>query len=80
MLQLRIYEIFEVNKAAFHARFRDHAGLSPPSPFGQVRGAPARRGLPVSTRSISVQLGGPVNQLIFTVYRTHVLTTFGRKM
>jgi len=24
--QLRIYEIFERNKAAFHARFRDHAG------------------------------------------------------
>lgn len=23
--QLRIYEIFEVSKAAFHARFRDHA-------------------------------------------------------
>jgi hypothetical protein len=23
--QLRIYEIFEQNKAAFHARFRDHA-------------------------------------------------------
>ena len=23
--QLRIYEIFEYNKAAFHARFRDHA-------------------------------------------------------
>lgn len=23
--QLRIYEIFESNKAAFHARFRDHA-------------------------------------------------------
>lgn len=23
--QLRIYEIFEGNKAAFHARFRDHA-------------------------------------------------------
>src|SRR5438270_13424214 len=23
--QLRIYEIFETNKAAFHARFRDHA-------------------------------------------------------
>jgi hypothetical protein len=23
--QLRIYEIFELNKAAFHARFRDHA-------------------------------------------------------
>jgi hypothetical protein len=23
--QLRIYEIFEPNKAAFHARFRDHA-------------------------------------------------------
>jgi hypothetical protein len=23
--QLRIYEIFENNKAAFHARFRDHA-------------------------------------------------------
>jgi heme-degrading monooxygenase HmoA len=23
--QLRIYEIFEKNKAAFHARFRDHA-------------------------------------------------------
>ncbi len=23
--QLRIYEIFEANKAAFHARFRDHA-------------------------------------------------------
>ena len=23
--QLRIYEIFEENKAAFHARFRDHA-------------------------------------------------------
>jgi hypothetical protein len=23
--QLRIYEIFEINKAAFHARFRDHA-------------------------------------------------------
>jgi NIPSNAP len=23
--QLRIYEIFEDNKAAFHARFRDHA-------------------------------------------------------
>ena len=23
--QLRIYEIFEHNKAAFHARFRDHA-------------------------------------------------------
>ena len=23
--QLRIYEIFEMNKAAFHARFRDHA-------------------------------------------------------
>ena|SRR6516165_3021998 len=23
--QLRIYEIFERNKAAFHARFRDHA-------------------------------------------------------
>jgi hypothetical protein len=25
MQQLRIYEIFEHNKAAFHARFRDHA-------------------------------------------------------
>ncbi len=24
--QLRIYEIVENNKAAFHARFRDHAG------------------------------------------------------
>ena len=24
--QLRIYEIFDANKAAFHARFRDHAG------------------------------------------------------
>jgi heme-degrading monooxygenase HmoA len=24
--QLRIYEIFEHNKAAFHDRFRDHAG------------------------------------------------------
>jgi hypothetical protein len=23
--QLRIYEIFEASKAAFHARFRDHA-------------------------------------------------------
>ena len=23
--QLRIYEIFEMNKAAFHVRFRDHA-------------------------------------------------------
>ncbi len=23
--QLRVYEIFEANKAAFHARFRDHA-------------------------------------------------------
>jgi hypothetical protein len=23
--QLRIYEIFEATKAAFHARFRDHA-------------------------------------------------------
>jgi hypothetical protein len=23
--QLRVYEIFEHNKAAFHARFRDHA-------------------------------------------------------
>ena len=23
--QLRIYEIFEHNKTAFHARFRDHA-------------------------------------------------------
>jgi hypothetical protein len=23
--QLRIYEIFETNKQAFHARFRDHA-------------------------------------------------------
>jgi len=23
--QLRIYEIFENNKSAFHARFRDHA-------------------------------------------------------
>ena len=23
--QLRIYEVFETNKAAFHARFRDHA-------------------------------------------------------
>jgi hypothetical protein len=23
--QLRIYEIFEANKDAFHARFRDHA-------------------------------------------------------
>jgi hypothetical protein len=23
--QLRIYEIFDANKAAFHARFRDHA-------------------------------------------------------
>ena len=23
--QLRVYEIFERNKAAFHARFRDHA-------------------------------------------------------
>lgn len=23
--QMRIYEIFEANKAAFHARFRDHA-------------------------------------------------------
>ena len=23
--QLRVYEIFEPNKAAFHARFRDHA-------------------------------------------------------
>jgi hypothetical protein len=23
--QLRIYEIFEHNKAAFHTRFRDHA-------------------------------------------------------
>ena len=23
--QLRIYEIFEKNKAQFHARFRDHA-------------------------------------------------------
>jgi len=23
--ELRIYEIFEANKAAFHARFRDHA-------------------------------------------------------
>lgn len=23
--QLRIYEIFENNKAAFHERFRDHA-------------------------------------------------------
>lgn len=23
--QLRIYEIFDTNKAAFHARFRDHA-------------------------------------------------------
>ena len=26
--QLRIYEIFEHNKAAFHARFRDHAARS----------------------------------------------------
>ncbi|CAN7606318.1 NIPSNAP family protein [Phenylobacterium sp. LjRoot225] len=25
LYQLRIYEIFEHNKAAFHARFRDHA-------------------------------------------------------
>jgi hypothetical protein len=25
MQQLRIYEIFEFNKAAFHARFQDHA-------------------------------------------------------
>jgi len=25
ILQLRIYEIFERNKPAFHARFRDHA-------------------------------------------------------
>ena len=25
MHELRIYEIFEHNKAAFHARFRDHA-------------------------------------------------------
>ncbi len=44
-------------------RLRDQAGLSPPSPFGS-NDSPARRGLPVSTRSISVQLGGPVNQLI----------------
>ena len=25
--QLRIYEIFDTNKSAFHARFRDHAAL-----------------------------------------------------
>jgi heme-degrading monooxygenase HmoA len=29
--QLRIYEIFEHNKAAFHARFRDHAARIMPT-------------------------------------------------
>jgi len=32
--QLRIYEIFEKNKAAFHARFRDHAALIMTSRYG----------------------------------------------
>ena len=47
-----------------HPRLRDQAGLSPPSPFGSARGSPPWRGLPVSTRSISVQLGGPLCQPI----------------
>jgi NIPSNAP len=32
--QLRIYEIFENNKAAFHARFRDHAARIMQSRYG----------------------------------------------
>src|SRR5262245_60929641 len=32
--QLRIYEIFEHNKAAFHARFRDHAARIMRSRYG----------------------------------------------
>jgi NIPSNAP protein len=32
--QLRIYEIFENNKAAFHARFRDHAARIMKSRYG----------------------------------------------
>jgi heme-degrading monooxygenase HmoA len=32
--QLRIYEIFENNKAAFHARFRDHAARIMRSKYG----------------------------------------------
>jgi len=32
--QLRIYEIFEQNKAAFHARFRDHAARIMQSKYG----------------------------------------------
>jgi NIPSNAP len=32
--QLRIYEIFEKNKAAFHARFRDHAARIMRSRYG----------------------------------------------
>jgi len=32
--QLRIYEIFENNKAAFHARFRDHAARIMRSRYG----------------------------------------------
>ena len=32
--QLRIYEIFEKNKAAFHTRFRDHAARIMTSRYG----------------------------------------------
>ena len=32
--QLRIYEIFENNKAAFHARFRDHAARITQTRYG----------------------------------------------
>jgi hypothetical protein len=47
--QLRIYEIFEASKAAFHARFRDHwqRQRRPQSPrdegSDQYTGAPASR-------------------------------------
>ena len=32
--QLRVYEIFEHNKAAFHTRFRDHAARIMRSRYG----------------------------------------------
>ena len=42
-------------------------------PAQYAAGLPAWRGLPSSTRSISAQLGGPLNQPTRTVYRKYVL-------
>ena len=45
--QLRIYEIFEGNKEAFHARFRDHAARTRQAAGRLARpGAGDRRGRP----------------------------------